>query len=144
MILYSPKISLLWIILLLLSLYLVWVIFKFFNLKKISLKICSIAGATIKSLGIVFIFCIIFVFQISDVIDYSTNNYDITQGVVTNFISSKGYGRTSSFESFEVKGVKFEYKDNIIRSGYRKTKANGGVIKGNGQYIKIGYINNEE
>ncbi len=141
MILYMPQISITWIVILFLLLYFVWIIFMSFNSKEVYIKVCIIFGAMLTSILVVLIFLSFLIFQISDFIDFVKEDYSIVQGYVTNFEKSKEDGITSTFESFEVNGVKFEYKDNVIRSGYRKTMGNGGVIKGNGQYLKIGYIN---
>lgn len=44
-------------------------------------------------------------------------------------------------ESFEVNGVRFEYSDFEVTIGYHNAKSHGGVIKEDGQYLKIGYVN---
>ena len=43
-------------------------------------------------------------------------------------------------ETFEINGVKFSYSDYIVHPGYNNTKSHGGVIKENGQHLKIGYV----
>ena len=43
-------------------------------------------------------------------------------------------------ESFCIKNVYFEYSDNNIQAGYHNTKSHGGVVRGNGQYLKVGYV----
>ena len=43
-----------------------------------------------------------------------------------------------SLEMFDIGDIHFEYSDNLVSVGYNKTKTNGGVIRGNGQYLKVG------
>ena len=45
-----------------------------------------------------------------------------------------------SNESFEINGVYFSYSDYEIQQGYHNAKSHGGVISGDGQYLKIGYV----
>lgn len=70
--------------------------------------------------------------------NYNNNNYNIVSGEVTMFIA--GSSDYSKVESFYVNNVKFEYS-NSNYCGYNKTKNEGGIITGNGQKLKIGYIN---
>ena len=69
---------------------------------------------------------------------YNNSNYNIVSGEVTEFIA--GGSDYSKVESFYIDNVKFEYSDSNYY-GYNKTKNEGGVITGNGQKLKIGYIN---
>lgn len=69
---------------------------------------------------------------------YRSGNYETVEGYVDSFIPMAKGGH--SRESFEIDGVHFEYSENLIPSAYSKAKSNGGVIRGNGQYLKIGYI----
>lgn len=69
---------------------------------------------------------------------YRSGNYETVEGYVDSFIPMPEGGH--SRESFEIDGVHFEYSENLIPSAYSKTKSNGGVIRGNGQYLRIGYI----
>lgn len=69
---------------------------------------------------------------------YRNGTYETVEGYVDSFIPMPKGGH--SRESFEIDGVHFEYSENLIPSAYSKTKSNGGVIRGNGQYLKIGYI----
>ena len=44
-------------------------------------------------------------------------------------------------ESFDIKGVHFSYGDKFIKKfGYHLPSTQGGFIKKDGQYMKIGYI----
>lgn len=69
---------------------------------------------------------------------YNSNDYNIISGEVTEFIA--GGFDYSKVESFCIDNVKFEYSDSDY-CGYNKNKNGGGVITGNGQKLKIGYIN---
>lgn len=73
---------------------------------------------------------------------YDQGAYEIVEGHVENFIPMPASGHSK--ESFEIKGVRFEYSENSISSGYSKTKYHGGVIRENGQYLKIGYIRDSD
>lgn len=69
---------------------------------------------------------------------YEVGNYEIVEGFVEDFVPMpyEGHGN----ESFEINGVKFSYSDYIELCGYNNAKSHGGVIEGNGQHLKIGYI----
>ncbi len=73
---------------------------------------------------------------------YEVGNYEIIDGVVENFVPMpyEGHGN----ESFEINGVKFSYSDYTNICGYNNAKSHGGVIEGNGQHLKIGYISYNE
>ncbi|EOS75094.1 hypothetical protein C819_02735 [Lachnospiraceae bacterium 10-1] len=92
--------------------------------------------------GIVTI-CILIDMYRKTVIAYRNDDYQIVEGYVVNF-DPMPYGGHKD-ETFEINGVKFGYSDYTIMIGYHNTKSHGGVIRDNGQYLKIGYIqyNNE-
>jgi len=69
---------------------------------------------------------------------YKTGQYQIVEGHVENFDALERNER--GHESFEINGVTFSYSDSTIITGYHNTRENGGVIIGDGQYLKIGYI----
>ena len=69
---------------------------------------------------------------------YGRGEYQIVEGYVENF-DPMPYGGHAD-ESFEINGVKFSYSDYSIHPGYNNTKSHGGVIKENGQHLKIGYV----
>ena len=69
---------------------------------------------------------------------YKEGNYKTVEGYVQNFIPMPYAGHSE--ESFEINGVEFHYSDFSIQSGYNNSKAHGGVIEGNGQHLKIGYV----
>ena len=70
---------------------------------------------------------------------YNRGEYEIVEGYVENYDTT--HPRGGPTESFEINGVYFAYSEYEIHQGYRKDKAHGGVISGNGQYLKIGYVN---
>ena len=69
---------------------------------------------------------------------YQRGQYEVVEGYVENFDPMPHNGHTR--ESFEINDVYFEYSDYNVTSGYRNTKSHGGVITGDGQYLKIGYV----
>lgn len=70
---------------------------------------------------------------------YRKGDYKIAEGYVENFVPMPYEGRGNE-ESFEINGVKFSYSDYSIQSGYHNSKSHGGVIQGNGQHLRIGYV----
>ena len=72
------------------------------------------------------------------VVAYEEGNYQTVVGEVEKFTTTTPEGK--GYETFEIDGVYFSYSDNIIHQGYRNSKTFGGVIKGDGQQLKIGYI----
>lgn len=72
------------------------------------------------------------------IIPYTKGQYEIVEGYVQNFIPMPPEGH--SLEMFDIGDVHFEYSDNLVVVGYNTTKYNGGVIRGNGQYLKVGYV----
>lgn len=77
------------------------------------------------------------------IVAYNNDDYEIVEGYVENFDPMPYEGHKD--ESFEINGVKFSYSDYNITFGYNNAKSHGGVIEGNGQHLKIGYvINNGE
>lgn len=69
---------------------------------------------------------------------YKRGDYQIVEGYVENF-HPMPYGGHSQ-ESFEINGVLFSYSDFNSQQGYNKAKSHGGVITGDGQHLKIGYV----
>ena len=65
---------------------------------------------------------------------YKDNAFQTIEGEVSV------YKTDSVVESFEINGVEFKYTEKDMMLGYNKIKENGGVILGDGQYIRIGYI----
>ena len=69
---------------------------------------------------------------------YQRGQYEVVEGYVENFDPMPYGGHTN--ESFEINDVYFEYSDYNVTSGYRNTKSHSGVITGDGQHLKIGYV----
>ena len=69
---------------------------------------------------------------------YHNNNYLTVEGMVQNFEGD------AAKERFEVSGVKFYYDSDVIGEsdglGYDVVREKGGVITGNGQRVRIGYV----
>lgn len=69
---------------------------------------------------------------------YKQGNYQIVEGYVENF-DPMPYGGHKE-ESFHINGISFSYSDFSVQPGYNNAKSHGGVITGNGQHLKIGYV----
>ena len=69
---------------------------------------------------------------------FYTKDYNVVEGYVENFSPRPPNGHR--LESFTVNGIKFGYSDDLFHMGYNRSLHNGGVIKGNGQHLRIGYI----
>lgn len=77
-----------------------------------------------------------FIIAISPIMSFNTGDYLTVEGYVEDF---KPY-RQGEMESFRINGIEFNYSHGIITSGYRKTYNRGGVIRENGQYLRISYV----
>lgn len=93
------------------------------------------------------LFCIVVIYsQYSDysntVGKYIRGEYSTIEGYVSNYQENVDDYRGDD-ESFEIKGVKFAYRDMSTRMGYHRTQKQGGVIKGDNQYLKIYYVYSE-
>ena len=79
---------------------------------------------------------------------YKQGNYKSVEGYVENFIPASSGGvdqEDMEEESFDIKGVHFSYGDKFIKKfGYHRPSTQGGYIKKDGQYLKIGYISTEK
>ena len=69
---------------------------------------------------------------------YKRGDYQIVEGYVENFDPMPYDGH--KHESFEIDGVLFSYSDYDVQPGYNNTRSHGGIIKGNGQHLKVGYV----
>ena len=69
---------------------------------------------------------------------YQDGNYLIVEGYVENFHPMPAEGHDS--EEFDLNGVHFEYSDFTAQQGYHNARSRGGVITGDGQHLRIGYI----
>ncbi len=69
------------------------------------------------------------------VVAYEEGNYKTVVGEVERFTTTTPEGK--GYETFEIEGVYFSYTDNVIHQGYHDSR---GVIRGDGQQLKIGYV----
>ena len=72
----------------------------------------------------------------SNVNALKNGTYKEVEGIVENFDPMPHSGH--KMESFTVKGVKFEYSDFVVSSGFNNTKSHGGPID-EGKYVRIKY-----
>ena len=111
----------------------------FRNLSKFGRLIIGPIFITISLLVTVFFMANIILQYNNIVKPYMNNEYLIVEGEVQDFVpGSDDWGNDT--ESFTVNGIKFEYSQPSAAFGYRRYAENGGVIKGNGQYVRIGYV----
>ncbi len=68
---------------------------------------------------------------------YRRGDYEIVEGYVENFHAMPKEGHDS--ERFSINGIWFQYSS-PISIGYHKPRFEGGVITGDGQHLKIGYV----
>ena len=68
---------------------------------------------------------------------YKNNDFIVLEGEISDFIPGYKHG---DIESFSINGIYFEYLPATANFGYRKYASKGGCIKGNGQYVRIGYV----
>jgi len=68
----------------------------------------------------------------------ANNDVFIVEGYVENFHPMPYEGHDT--ERFEINGIHFEYSDYYITNGYHKSASHGGVVKKNGQYLKVKYV----
>ena len=72
------------------------------------------------------------------VVAYQQGDYLIVEGYVENFHPMPKEGHDT--EEFDLNGVHFEYSDFTVQQGYHNALSHGGVITGDGQHLRIGYI----
>ena len=72
------------------------------------------------------------------IVPYARGEYEVVEGPVENFVPMPDVGHAD--ESFDIDGVHFAYSDNNVTVGYRNTRVRGGVVRGNGQYLRVGYV----
>ena len=72
------------------------------------------------------------------IVPYARGEYEVVEGPVENFVPMPSVGHAD--ETFDIDGVHFAYSDNNVTVGYRNTRVKGGVVRGNGQYLRVGYV----
>jgi len=104
---------------------------------KLNLFICSFGLVmSLVACSIVFISQIDMYQNI--IVAYEEGRYVTVEGYVEDFTPMPAEGH--AHETFQINGILFDYSDNTALQGYNKPKAHGGVISGNGQYLKVRYI----
>lgn len=122
-------------------LFVCYVVYSFKNKLPVINKILSIVVL------LVFIFITVFTLSTSNSVSLELYNMmkngecEVISGEVENFHTPSFYGHDQ--ESFYINNVYFEYS-NSVEVGYSKTKVFGGVITGNGQQLRITYVNFED
>ena len=69
---------------------------------------------------------------------YERGDYQIAEGFVADFHPMPKEGHDT--ERFTLHGTAFEYSDYSVQFGYHTSRAHGGIITGNGQHLRIGYV----
>lgn len=75
------------------------------------------------------------------VLAYRKGDYQIVEGYVENFHPMPHEGHDTEY--FEIDGIFFEYSDFTVQQGYHNARSHGGVITGDGQHLRVGYIEME-
>ena len=113
--------------------------------KEISPRVVKII---FRSIGVfcLIVFLVFFGVHIRQYNEYKTrlktNNVSVVEGYVENYNPLPAYEKGT--ENFEINGIYFAYTDASSTNGYHTTANRGGVITGNGQYLKIKYVTNAE
>mgnify|MGYP003300552476 CR=1 FL=1 len=74
-----------------------------------------------------------------DILD--NNKAIVVEGIVEKYHAMPLEGHDT--EHFEINGIYFEYSNFELSNGYNTPACYGGVIKENGQYLKIKYIEDD-
>ena len=69
---------------------------------------------------------------------YRNGQYETAEGYVENFTPQPIHGHAT--EHFEIDGVQFVYSEHESLQGYNATYYKGGVVRGDGQQLRIRYI----
>ena len=72
---------------------------------------------------------------------YERGDYQIAEGFVADFHPMPKEGHDT--ERFTLSGAAFEYSDYSVQFGYHTSRAHGGIITGNGQHLRIGYVEDQ-
>lgn len=73
---------------------------------------------------------------------YHSGDYQIVEGQVSDFHPADPHNsvQAEKAERFTVGGVEFSYSGSALTTGYNTPRELGGVITGDGQRLKIGYV----
>jgi len=74
--------------------------------------------------------------------EYQKGKAKVVEGYVENFDPMPYDGH--KYESFSIDNLTFFYSDFAEQPGYHTAKSHGGVIKGNGQHLRITYVYYDE
>ncbi|MBR5272876.1 MAG: hypothetical protein IKU25_05715 [Clostridia bacterium] len=107
------------------------------NKRKMITRLCIIAFCAVLVFTIVVVVAQVRTYQ-KIVGAYKSGEYEIVEGYVENFEPMPDNKR--GMESFEINGVDFEYSHREATMGYNTPLNKGGVITGDGQHLKIGYV----
>ena len=95
-----------------------------------------------------FAICLFILLTVSHVIDYQekreildNNQTVVIEGIVEEYHPMPLSGHDS--EHFKINGIYFEYTNFEVVNGYNTPACYGGVIKENGQHLKIKYIEDD-
>ncbi len=69
---------------------------------------------------------------------YERGDYQIAEGFVEEFHPMPKEGHDT--ERFILDGAAFAYSDYTVQFGYHTSRAHGGIITGDGQHLRIGYV----
>lgn len=126
------------------ALFLIILVFVIFNIKYRK-KITNTFKRRFLTGVIVFLVFLVAAITYNEIKIYKTienalqkKNYKIVKGIVEDFTPAPYAGHKE--ESFKIKDKYFSYSDYEITTFYHQTRSHGGLIRGDGQKIKIAYI----
>ena len=95
-----------------------------------------------------FAFCLFVLLTMAHVVDYrekreilDNNHAIVVEGMVEKYHAQPLSGHDT--EHFEINGIYFEYSSGELLNGYNTPACYGGVIKENGQHLKIKYLKDD-
>ena len=95
-----------------------------------------------------FAICLFVLLTAAHIIDYvekkdvlDNNQANIVEGIVEKYHAQPLSGHDT--EHFEINGIYFEYSSGELLNGFNTPACYGGVIKENGQYLRIKYLKDD-
>ncbi len=88
--------------------------------------------------GLSITFTISYMSRLNSFVNEMEINRKVVEGEVGDF--KRMHHNNKENEKFYVDDVFFSYSDYIVGFGYNKSRGHGGVIKGNGQVLRIEYV----